>query len=52
VWGIDYCSGNGDPRSACEYLGKRDCGGKLIRKLILSGKYPREGLPDASSETR
>jgi hypothetical protein len=25
VWGTDYCK-------KCEYLGKRDCGGKKIRK--------------------
>ena len=47
-WGIDYCSGNGNPASACEYLGKKECGGERIRKLILSGKYPKEGLPDVS----
>jgi len=48
VWGIDYCSGSGDPKSACEYLGTEECGGEEIRKMILSGKYPKDGLPDAS----
>jgi hypothetical protein len=48
VWGLDYCSGNGEPKSACEYLGTRECGGKNIRRLILAGKYPKDGLPDAS----
>lgn len=48
VWGIEYCTGNGDPKNACEYLGKKECGGKRIRKLMLEGKYPQEGLPDVS----
>lgn len=49
VWGIGYCSGNGDPNTACEYLNTKECGGKRIRKLMLEGEYPREGLPDSSS---
>jgi len=48
IWGIDYCSGNGNPASACEYLGTEECGGERIRKLILSGEYPKSGLPDVS----
>jgi hypothetical protein len=48
VWGIGYCSGFGDPESKCEYLGTDECGGERIRKLILSGEYPRDGLPDVS----
>jgi len=46
VWGIEYCSGNGDPKSSCEYLDTEECGGKRIRKLMIARKYPREGLPD------
>jgi hypothetical protein len=49
VWGLDYCSGFGDPNNKCEYLDSRECGGKNIRKLIMSGKYPKDGLPDASN---
>jgi hypothetical protein len=49
VWGLDYCSGYGNPADACEYLGKKDCGGQNIRKMMLAGKYPRDGLPDVSS---
>ena len=50
VWGLAYCSGNGDPENACEYLGTKECGGKNIRKLILAGKYPKDGLPDVGDE--
>lgn len=42
VWGFPYCKD-------CEYLATEDCGGYRIRKLILSGKYPKNGLPDAGS---
>jgi len=49
VWGIDYCSGSGDPDNQCEYLGTDECGGERIRKLILAGKYPKDGLPDVSN---
>jgi hypothetical protein len=50
VWSLPYCSGFGDPESACEYLGTEECGGERIRKLILSGEYPKEGLPDVGEE--
>jgi len=46
VWGIAYCSGFGDPANSCEYLGTNECGGENIRKLIMAGKYPKDGLPD------
>jgi hypothetical protein len=49
VWGIDYCSGTGYTDNHCEYLGTKECGGKNIRKLILAGKYPKDGLPDVSN---
>jgi len=48
VWGIDYCSGFGEAENQCEYLGTGECGGERIRKLILAGKYPKDGLPDVS----
>jgi len=50
VWGLAYCSGFGDPDNMCEYLAKEDCGGYKIRKMILSGIYPKHGLPDAGSD--
>jgi len=34
----------------CEYLATEECGGQRIRKKILSGKYPVNGLPDVGSE--
>jgi hypothetical protein len=42
VWGLPYCRD-------CEYLATKDCAGYRIRKLILSRKYPKNGLPDAGS---
>lgn len=48
VWGLAYCSGHGDPENACEYLGTEECGGQNIRKMILAGKYSKNGLPDVS----
>lgn len=50
VWGLAYCSGFGDPDNIYEYLGTEECGGQNIRKLILSGKYPKNGLPDVGEE--
>ena len=47
VWGLPYCSGFGDYEGMCEYLGTDDCGGQRIRKKILAGEYPLNGLPDA-----
>ena len=38
-WGLPYCR-------TCDYLASEDCGGQRIRKNILTGKYPMEGLPD------
>jgi len=52
VWGLDYCSGFADPDNVCEYLGTDECGGERIRKLILAGKYPKDGLPDVGEEVR
>lgn len=46
VWGLPYCSGFGDPVDACEYLDTEECGGERIRKLILKGEYPKNGLPN------
>ena len=45
-WGLPYCSGFGDYEGMCEFLATDECGGRRIRKLILSGKYPLNGLPD------
>jgi hypothetical protein len=42
VWGLPYCRD-------CKYLATEDCGGYRIRKSIFSGKYPKNGLPDAGS---
>ena len=39
VWGLPYCR-------KCDYLVTEECGGQRIRKMILAGKYPRDGLPD------
>lgn len=50
VWGLPYCSGFGDYEGMCEYLASEECGGQGIRKRILAGKYPLNGLPDAGSE--
>lgn len=50
VWGLPYCSGFGDYDSMCEYLGTEDCGGQGIRRKILAGKYPLNGLPDVGSK--
>ena len=36
-WGLSACDG-------CEFLGKRDCGGKSIRKAMLAGERPATGL--------
>jgi hypothetical protein len=47
MWGIPYCSGFGNPDNRCEYLGTDECGGNRIREMILAGKYPKNGLPDA-----
>jgi hypothetical protein len=49
VWGLPYCSGFGDYENMCEFLASDECGGQRIRKRILSGKYPLDGLPDAGS---
>ena len=45
-WGLPYCSGFGDYDQMCEYLATEECGGQRIRKKILIGKYPVNGLPD------
>lgn len=50
IWGLPYCSGFGDPNKKCGYLATDECGGYRIRKMILSGKYPVNGLPDVSPE--
>lgn len=52
IWGLAYCSGFGDLNNMCEYLGTEDCGGYRIRKMILSVKYPKNGLPDVCKESR
>jgi len=46
IWGLAYCSGFGDSNNMCEYLATEECGGQNIRKMILSGKYQKDGLPD------
>ena len=38
-WGLPYCR-------KCEYLATDECGGQRIRKEILTGEYPKDGLPD------
>jgi hypothetical protein len=42
-WGLPYCR-------TCEYLATEECGGYNIRKKILSGKYPVNGLPDVGAD--
>lgn len=37
AWGLPY-------RRHCDYLSTDDCGGYRIRKEILSGRYPKDGL--------
>jgi len=49
VWGLPYCSGFGDYEGMCEFLATEECGGQNIRKRMLAGKYPLNGLPDAGS---
>ncbi len=49
-WGLPYCSGFGDYGRMCEYLASEECGGRGIRKKILSGQYPLTGLPDVPGE--
>ena len=46
-WGLPYCSGFGDYDQMCKYLATEECGGQGIRKKILTGEYPLNGLPDA-----
>jgi hypothetical protein len=42
-WGLPYCR-------TCDYLATEDCGGYRIRRNILAGKYPKDGLPDKREE--
>ena len=45
-WSIQF---RGLPRCReCEYLATEMCGGLRIRKGMLSGDYPINGLPDIS----
>ena len=37
TWGMPCCR-------KCDYLATQDCGGTRIRKDILTGKYPKDGL--------
>lgn len=37
-WGLSYCR-------TCRYLATEDCGGYKIRKKILLGIFPVNGLP-------
>jgi len=39
-WGLPHCR-------KCEYLATDECGGLNIRRKILKGNYPVNGLPDA-----
>jgi hypothetical protein len=39
IWGLTRCR-------ECEYLATEECGGYRIRRKILSGRYPKHGLPD------
>lgn len=41
-WGLPHCR-------ECEYLATEMCGGLRIRKGILAGEYPLQGLPDISN---
>ena len=50
VWGLPYCSGFGDYENVCEFLSSDECGGQRIRKMILTRKYPLNGLPDAGDD--
>jgi len=45
-WGLPYCSGFGNYEGMCELLATDECGGQRVRKKILFGKYPLNGLPD------
>ena len=45
VWGLLHCR-------RCDYLATEDCGGQIIRKKILSGQYPLNGLPGVPEEVR
>ena len=49
VWGLPYCSGFGDPSAMCEFLATHDCGGVRIRRLIMTGNYPKDGLPSVQT---
>lgn len=40
-WGMPYCR-------ECSYLATEECGGYRIRKEMLAGEYPKDGLPDLS----
>jgi len=40
VWGLPYCR-------TCKYLGTEECGGYRIRRNIISGNFPLNGLPEA-----
>jgi len=33
----------------CEYLATEECGGQRIKKKILAGEYPLNGLPDSNA---
>jgi len=38
-WGLSHCR-------SCDNLASDECGGQSIRKKILAGRYPLNGLPD------
>jgi len=38
-WGSEACN-------KCEYLNKKDCSGKKIRRLIKQDKFPINGFPN------
>jgi hypothetical protein len=38
VWGLQYCSGFGDPENMCDYLATEKCGGYRIRRAMLRGE--------------
>ncbi len=44
-WGFEHCR-------ECEYLATEDCGGYRLRKDILAGRYPKEGLPNYVEHAR
>lgn len=52
VWGLPYCSGFGDYKDMCYFLATNECEGQSIRKKILTGQFPKDGLSEADPASR